>query len=599
MADETLDLLDTRATLRPSGGEETFGEQALTALRAMGDRSSGLVLGETLGKGGMGLVRVGEQRSVGRAVAIKTLKNSNHSDQAALELLREGWVTGHLEHPNIVPVYDVGTDASGQPFLVLKRIDGLVWTALIREPETVHERFGARSALEWHLDVLLEVCDAVRFAHDRGVVHRDLKPDNVMVGQFGEVYVLDWGIAASLEPDPTGRLPRKAGLCGSPAYMAPEMFELTAPSPSMDIYLLGGLLHEILYGEAPHRAHTLDEARALSSRPVRADHDTEPELAALCARALDPDPAKRPASATALARELRDVLEHRESQRLARRAAECASAAADTDDSVVRRRHFAEARFGWQQALERWPENADAQAGITAMVRDMARWELANGHVQAAAALLDEHPDLEANTANAIRDAVAKLAEERARLDALARDQDEVAGIRTRMFLAGVFAFAFIFFPLVMWTQQDWLLTQPPLLVTSTWTGVVLVMTVGLLYWARDSMGRSAVNRAFARLLFVVPLSQLAISLSSLWTGDTLLELLRHQFMMWAAVCAGAGAAVDARIAPSAIAYMVAWVMAGATPELGLPMMAAADLVLAVNLFWMWGPNLVRVVHQS
>ena len=134
----------------------------------------------------MGIIRLGEQGAIGRQVAVKCLREGLDNERFGLQLLREAWVTGGLEHPNIVPVYSVGADSNGHPMIVMKRIEGTPWSELLRSD-------GRQ--LRDDPEILKQVCNAVEFAASRGVIHRDLKPDNVMIGTFGEVYVLDWGIA--------------------------------------------------------------------------------------------------------------------------------------------------------------------------------------------------------------------------------------------------------------------------------------------------------------------------------------------------------------------------------------------------------------------
>ena len=167
---------------------------AIELLRQMGPElgaDKALDIEGTLGEGGMGVVRLATQRSVGRKVALKTLRDGIDSKTAAAKLLYEGWTTGALEHPNVVPVYDVGTSKNGTPFIVLKRIEGEHWGQIMTNAAAVEERFGVTNLVEWNLRTLMQVCNAVHFAHRRGIVHRDLKPENVMIGQFGEVYVVD------------------------------------------------------------------------------------------------------------------------------------------------------------------------------------------------------------------------------------------------------------------------------------------------------------------------------------------------------------------------------------------------------------------------
>ncbi len=274
----------------------TTGQRALAAVGEVHGLTSDplspsarLVFGATLGQGGMGVVRSGKQTALDRDVAIKTLRPDHRSGGEALKLLQEGWVTGTLEHPNIVPVHDLGLDGDGAPVIVLKRIDGIDWSRLMRDGGEVERRFGAHDLLEWNLRVLLQVARAIEFAHSRALVHRDLKPENVMVGEFGEVYVLDWGIAVSLRPDET-RLPRAeaaVGIAGTPADMAPEMLGGEAPSTRTDIYLLHPPGMALLPDDREQPGAHGDDARRLVSWTGNPDsaavtRGTRPALRSRC-----------------------------------------------------------------------------------------------------------------------------------------------------------------------------------------------------------------------------------------------------------------------------------------------------------------------------
>ncbi|MBM4362816.1 MAG: serine/threonine protein kinase, partial [Deltaproteobacteria bacterium] len=245
-ADEALTIAQRpRSTIVPSDvGAPSQRDLALALLRDLGVATEQrLRLERTLGEGGMGVVRLATQASMGRAVAVKTLRPGAADDLAALRLLREAWVAGQLEHPNVLPVYDVTLDEHGTPQVVMKRIDGVDLATLLADPAALRERAGG-DPTAFHLRVLMQVASALHFAHDRGILHRDVKPENVMLGRFDEVYVVDWGIAVSLRDDQDPRLPRVAeatDLAGTPAYLAPEMLE-GDPSrlgPWTDVYLLG------------------------------------------------------------------------------------------------------------------------------------------------------------------------------------------------------------------------------------------------------------------------------------------------------------------------------------------------------------------------
>lgn len=228
-----------------------------------------------------------------------------------------------------------------------------------------------RDRAEAHVEILLRVCDALEYAHARGVIHRDLKPDNVMLGAFGEVYLLDWGVAL----DTRAPLPEKA-VVGTPAYMAPEMVEgdPAAVSPATDVYLLGAALHEVLSGRPPHRGETLREVLfvAWMSEPPTFGEDVSRELAALCRDAMAPAPEKRVATVGAFRAGLLGWVAHRESMAL--------SDAARRDLDVLRARDTAAratedtgeaalaCRFAFERALQRWSENPDAREGLQAVI---------------------------------------------------------------------------------------------------------------------------------------------------------------------------------------------------------------------------------------
>jgi serine/threonine-protein kinase len=171
----------------------------------------------------MGVVELAEQRSLGRLVAIKQPHPGPMDADAVAALVSEGITTGRLEHPNIVPVHALGRGSDGRAVLVMKRIEGVPLADLVHRAD--HPRWAreTRDRLTLFVETAIEVLHALAFAHARGVVHRDVKPENVMLGDYGEVYLLDWGIAAPLGQPADG-------IAGTPSYMAPEMLTpLTDP----------------------------------------------------------------------------------------------------------------------------------------------------------------------------------------------------------------------------------------------------------------------------------------------------------------------------------------------------------------------------------
>ncbi len=208
-----------------------------------------------LGTGFSATVLKAMDRDLGREIAYKELRGElNQIDEIRDFFVYEGQITAQLDHPNIVPIHELGrcpsTSADGKEslYLIMKRIRGRTLLNVIEERESGPLGEDELFSL---LQSFLKVCDAVGFAHSRGVIHRDLKPDNIMLGDYGEVYVVDWGIAMVLD-DKVERT--KGPVVGTPAYMSPEQAEgrHDKVDKRSDIYCLGGCLYELLTGCAPH-----------------------------------------------------------------------------------------------------------------------------------------------------------------------------------------------------------------------------------------------------------------------------------------------------------------------------------------------------------
>ncbi|MGF1573486.1 MAG: serine/threonine protein kinase [Sumerlaeia bacterium] len=233
-----------------------------------------------LGVGGFGEVWEAVQTSMGRRIAIKRMKDQPptkskskaHDTYHAMKVdfKKEALTTALLEHPNIIPVHDLGEDERGRPLLAMKLVRGKSWDELIK----AEFNLPLSAFLQKHLSILLDVAQAVAFAHSKGIIHRDLKPSQVMVGEFGEVLLMDWGIAMIYDPTKIADEVRELGkdfaptrenaVCpaGTPAYMAPEQTkrDATLLGPCTDTYLLGGILYFLLTKRAPHACGNAQEA---------------------------------------------------------------------------------------------------------------------------------------------------------------------------------------------------------------------------------------------------------------------------------------------------------------------------------------------------
>jgi tetratricopeptide (TPR) repeat protein len=279
-----------------------------------------------IARGGMGVVYTARDLKLNRDVAVKLLLDRYAvSSSTASRFVEEAKIAGQLQHTGIPPVHDLGELDDGRPFLAMKLIKG----------QTLAEILSNKSRdLPSLIELFHEIVNTIAYAHNKGVIHRDLKPGNVMVGAFGEVQVMDWGLAktlgstssdriarldarASVSVVETGRTPDSAtqagSILGTPAYMPPEQAKglIEQTDARSDVFALGAILCEILTGKPPYIGDTFDEIRAQSimglTKPAMERLEAsgaEPDLIALAARCLDPDPEQRPVDASAIGKAL-------------------------------------------------------------------------------------------------------------------------------------------------------------------------------------------------------------------------------------------------------------------------------------------------------
>ncbi len=275
-------------------------------------RLSGYELGAVLGRGGMGEVIAATDLRIERGVAVKRMRGQA-SPEAVARFLREAKIQAQLDHPAIVPVHELGSDAEGRPYFTMKRLAGT----------TLERRLAAGGPIQPMLRALVDVGFAIGLAHDRGIVHRDLKPSNIMLGDYNEVYVLDWGVARVMKTERTSGLQIDSvatpgmtavgAMLGTPGFMAPEQMRGDDVGPPADVYSLGAILFEILAGEPLHVPGQRAIASTLATpteAPThrRADREIAPELDELCVQALAEEPSQRP-TARELAQRLQQYLD--------------------------------------------------------------------------------------------------------------------------------------------------------------------------------------------------------------------------------------------------------------------------------------------------
>jgi len=265
----------------------------------------------TIAKGGKALIKACKDMHLNRVVAYKTLRSEFVDDEIEnTRLLREARVSAMLQHPNTVPIYEIGRDSRGNYYFTMKLVHGYT----LREILDYRERYDLTQLIE----VIKPIAHALDYAHEHGVVHRDIKPENILVGPYGEVLLMDWGLAkvwhkdgskpeeptesnavADSEKSMTGHGKLQGTLC----YMSPEQIQRDPDiSFSTDIYSLGSVLYEVLTGQPPFDSEKTYEILEMveKQQPAKASEVSKypvPRiLEDLCMRCLEKDPAARPGS---------------------------------------------------------------------------------------------------------------------------------------------------------------------------------------------------------------------------------------------------------------------------------------------------------------
>jgi serine/threonine-protein kinase len=335
-----------------------------------------------IGRGGMGAVYLGRDTELGRDLAVKILLEA-HKDcpEVARRFIEEAQITGQLQHPAAVPVYGLGRLADGRPYIALKLVQGRTLAELLKkrgEPGALapggRDRLpqgadapGSPVALPRLLKIFERVCQTIAYAHSKGVIHRDLKPQNVMVGEFGEVQVMDWGLAKVLAEggaeaetlaghadrvrllgDADGAATQAGSVLGTPAYMPPEQAAGQKVDRRADVFGLGAILYEILTGKPPYTGAggvlPIQQARRAELGKAFARLDgcgADAELVGLCKHCLAPEPSGRPADAAALAAEVAAYLAAIEERLHAAQLAQAAAQARALQERKTRRRTLA------------------------------------------------------------------------------------------------------------------------------------------------------------------------------------------------------------------------------------------------------------------
>ncbi|MBD3244282.1 MAG: protein kinase, partial [Chitinivibrionales bacterium] len=374
-----------------------FGETTLVPAELLTDATEDgprFELSDELGKGGSARVYALRDRSLGRTVALKLLRGAAAGRPGVQRrFVHEARVTAMLEHPNIVPVYDIGLTDAKRVYFLMKKVSGTTVGDAIRAAVDGSDTPGEFASIDGRIHIVLKVCDALEYAHDHGYIHQDIKPDNIMLGGYGEVLVLDWGCALSMDRQ-DGAAER--AIFGTPAYMAPEQARREGADQRSDIYCLGATLYHMLtlrhptWSEDPDAFWEMKRSGKLSPLPAELAGALPGPLLDIVHTAMAPDPDGRYQSISQLRDALLDYVRHAESISLAQEAtAGIVKASRDRDYAA-----FAEIGATLRHALRMWPENRTARQGLVSASAAHAECALQRGDLDLAQSLAAPHEEL-------------------------------------------------------------------------------------------------------------------------------------------------------------------------------------------------------------
>lgn len=534
----------------------------------------GLTLGDVIGEGGMAVIHRGEQQSLRREVAIKTILNPKERNN----LLREAYVTAVLEHPNIVPIHELVFDETGRPMLVLKRIEGESWFEQMKQEYRMEPDDGP-DFIEWNIRISIRVSRALSFAHTRGIAHLDVKPSNVMVGAFGEVYLLDWGLAGSFDPAehflpsvPEGQR------AGTPGYMAPEQWRGKAAQvgPWTDVYLLAASLYHALSGATPWTRVGKEREAQTGERKL------PPALLEILNRAMRPEPTDRIPSAASFRQELESYLRQRGSIQLGHRAAELAR------DAVLQRGKgkldsaeysSVEAAATFSAALSQWPGNEAAMRGQLRLARSRIDDALGRDQPGVAARILAAIADPPADLRKRVEQAVALAEHDASEVRSLRHDQDHGVGMDLRILVMALCG------PLWIGGWVIGAITENVFASLMLLVGGTLAWSAGL--WAvggellSNRLNRVVVFDIFCTLCAFIGLTSIAYV-----RGDTLLSLAPAFLIVHACSTAMVAVVFDMRLALLAAAWALLFPLSLLWPDLGLWFIVVGNSAMVLGAMW-------------
>ncbi|BBM86270.1 serine/threonine protein kinase [Candidatus Uabimicrobium amorphum] len=380
--EKTVDLKKIEQTFseeKTDVGENNQSVDITETIRANHENDDYEILDE-IARGGMGIVFRGKQHSLQREVAIKKMMDNDKNKRNSFVF--ESLVTAFLDHPNIVPVYEL-RQSSQQVMLAMKLVGGVPWSSLLH-PKTAEDRkLAANYDIQDHINILFSVMNAVDFAHSKKIVHCDLKPSNVMIGTFGEVLVMDWGIAVDIDDDRENspkaihRLHIKHPM-GTPSYMPIELARGQGRDigPWTDVYLLGGILYEILTRKVPNSGESILQilAKLTEELQLKFAEDVPTEIQEICVRALQKNKDQRYQEIREFKKDIEDFLKHKASIDISNSAHESLMTSLRKIEELQKNRKkidgyeliyndLSSAIANFQQSLKSWAGNTEAIEG--------------------------------------------------------------------------------------------------------------------------------------------------------------------------------------------------------------------------------------------
>ena len=535
-----------------------------------------------LAKGGMGTIYEAEQYLPHRKVAIKKVDDPTDTTLQN-NLIQEAMIMGSLDHPNIIPIHRILTDNPENPSVVMKLVQGSTFKDQITKGLTHHES----------LQVMLQVCYAVEYAHQQGIIHRDIKPSNIMIGNFNEIYLLDWGIAIDVG-NPNLAI---EGFVGSPSFMAPEMISGNPQhvTEKTDIYLLGATLHYAITGKSRYQSNDFDELLKLieQAKPIVYPEEIPVELGKLINQACHKDPQRRPQSVSVFKQKLLEITLHWEAIQLIQEGKNRAKQCFVTTSKRIKEKLFQKARKDYEYALRIWPESTSAKQGLQFLLCHMISYHIDNKEYYMALHLYDavdiKDPSFKQKI-NSLKEQLGHINQEQRRLVALGEANDFQSTMESSAKIAMLIGLGAIICATAANIYQFYLeitVGLELLLISS----VVMMLVIGwLMYFYRSYWLK---NLAMERMCSAAMGTLLCMSLNrlvALQNHTDVNAVLATDCFIFAFGTLMIAQIISYRYWISIFCCVVG-LLATFIPTLALPCLSLISLVVSFGIWWAWRQN--------